>query len=154
MSVTPFRPANETQQNLDDESRAIKIIEREFKCDGIKMSKFLYRVDWAFFRGQDLVAFGEYKKRSVRYPTLLISVAKVIDGRRLASEAGVPFILFVEWPDGLHYLKFTNEKFKAVRGGNSRGQNGDIEPVYLIPSELFVKMKCVEVEVKNVQSNQ
>lgn len=132
-----WRPRNETAADLEHELHAAARIEAWAGATSVKLSESLYHVDWAFFRNEELVAWGEYKRRAQRFPTLLLGVAKWRAGRALAKDTGVPFLLFVEWPDGLHYCDTQEMMFPIKRGGNTRGQNGDIEPTYHIPVELF-----------------
>jgi hypothetical protein len=74
------------------------------------------------------------------YPTLLLSAAKWKTGWDYADMFGVPFILFVEWHEGLFYLKTERSSVKFGVGGNSRGQNGDFEPLVHLNITDFVRV--------------
>lgn len=107
----------------------------------VKLSERLYELDWAFFREESLVGWGEYKYRERRYDTLLLSAAKWMRGLSSASVSGKPFLLFIEWPEGLHWLDATKAEVKDIRlSGNNRGQNGDKEPCVHIDTRLFKKL--------------
>ena len=60
----------------------------------------------------------------------------------MADDFAVPVLLILELPDGIWYWVTDRtpmqEKFKI--GGNSRGQNGDTEPVVYIDANLFKKI--------------
>lgn len=134
-----WRPRNESAADLERENAAKLVIERAWRVTGVKLSETLYGVDWAFGRGGHLQAWGEFKARKQRYPTLLLSYAKWSKGMELWRWSGAPFVLFIEWPDGLWYVR--NPKPTRIEfGGNSRGQNGDIEPVVHIPVDAFVRL--------------
>ena len=135
-----WRPRNESAADLANETQAAALITSNWSVSVVKLSERLYGLDWAFFRDGTLSGWGEYKKRDTRYQTLLLSAAKYISGMQRAQWSGVPFVLFVEWPDGLFWYKCSNEPLPILMSGNSRGQNGDIEPCVHIDSSLFVKV--------------
>ena len=140
-----WRPRNETDADLARERAAGDIIASAWGVTTTKLSEALYGLDWAFFRQDDLVGWGEYKHRSKRYDTLLLSAAKWMSGKFYAEQSGKPFILFVEWPDGLHWLDTTPIKPVIRLGGNHRGQNGDLEPVVHIPTDAFKKFAHMQI---------
>lgn len=138
-----WRPRNETEEDLQNESRVGQLLAEKWECDVYKLSEVLYPVDWAFSRGSTILAYGEFKKRSKKFDTLLLSAAKyyrMLDFARLTSQ---PVLLIIEWPDELGYIDLAKENLdlEAKIGGNSRGQNGDIEPVVYIPCDKFVVVK-------------
>lgn len=132
-----WRPRNETAADRARQDAARAAVERAFHCRAIDLSPSLYEVDWALMRGDDLVAWGEYKNRATRYSTVMLSFAKWERGCGLARAGGVPFIFVVEWPDGLYWARVDGLALKAKSGHNSRGQRGDEEPVVYIDSALF-----------------
>jgi len=134
-----WRPRNETQQDLQREIEAAQKIESAWSVEHLKLGEIAYRLDWAFFRGHKLVGFGEYRWRSKQYKTYYISAAKwmkMCDVQRIMK---VPVCLFVHWDNiGLHYYEVNSDaNFEVVKWGGNRGQNGDIEPVVLIPITEF-----------------
>lgn len=133
-----WRPRNETEADLQFEGAALEKICKAFGCQGIKLSESLYHIDWCFYRGSKVVAFGEYKKRSSKYPTWILSLAKWSKGIEMARTCGVKFLWFIETTDGIFYYQTTGgDKWPVVIAGNSRGQNGDIEPCIEIPHKNF-----------------
>lgn len=137
-----WRPYNETEQDLQNEAAVAEILSKKWGCDVHKLSEKIYPVDWVFSRDMVVVAYGEYKKRSKKYDTTLLSVSKYYRMIDLMNMAKVPVLLIIEWPDGIYYLDFSWEdmNLKAFIGGSSRGQNGDIEPIVYIPSKKFSKI--------------
>lgn len=144
MSASPssWRPRNETAEDLAREHAAKGIVERAWCATATKLSESLYQIDWAFSRGERLMAFGEYKYRRAKYTTLMFSYAKWQRGTQLADSAGVPFLVIVEWSgDGIYYLDHRTVRNPIIQiGGNSRGQNGDIEPVVHLRTDQFIRV--------------
>jgi hypothetical protein len=133
-----WRPRNETPEDLARETNAASIISRSLGVTVHKLSEALYGVDWAFSYNNKVVAFAEFKARKKKYSTLLLSAAKYMDLVRIATSTGLPTFMVVQWDDGLWYYQINKERQLTIEiGGNSRGQNGDIEPVVHIPVEEF-----------------
>lgn len=136
-----WRPRNETQEDLLTEQAAADHIEKAFQCRITKLSETLYHIDWALSREGSVKAFGEFKRRhnSVsRYDTLLLSAAKFRQGVDLGAFYRVPFILFIQWDEGIFFCNCDEVSTRELHiGGNSRGQNGDLEPCVEIPTYLF-----------------
>jgi hypothetical protein len=143
MNNPQWRPRNETEEDLRHETNAALAVANRFGCAVTKLSEALYHIDWVISRDGAITAVAEYKRRKNSvdaYPTLLLSAAKWKKGMDYAELFGVPFILFVEWDEGLYYLKA--ERSSVVRfevGGNSRGQNGDYEPLVHLNIAHFVR---------------
>lgn len=136
-----WRPANETVDDTAREHAAAQRIQTLWGMRCLKLSPALYHIDWSLHRGGKLVAFAEYKFRDVQYESVLLSFAKFEHGCRLAMSAGVGFIFFVEFTHGILWLDATRldrRELLILAGGNTRGQNGDIEPVIHLPIERFV----------------
>ena len=141
LGTQPWRPKNETAADLAAELDAAKIISERWKVEVTKLSPVLYGVDWCLSRDGQVRAFAEFKVRDKRYDTLLLSFAKVHRGLNLAGMGSVRFVVFVRWPDGLYWVDDLNIDPSRLRiGGNSRGQNGDVEPCVHIDSDAFRKI--------------
>mgnify|MGYP006275113101 CR=1 FL=1 len=137
-----WRPHNETQQDLDNETAAAKAIEAVWGCKILKLSPTLYNVDWAFFRDSELMGFGEFKRRSTKTDPVILSYAKFLRGTHLARSAGTVFILVIQFPDGRWYCTIKeDDTFPIMLDGSRRGQNGDMEPCVHIPLNRFKKLK-------------
>lgn len=143
LSMTNWRPRNETEDDLRHETDAAKAVANRFGYTVTKLSEALYHIDWVISKDDKIRAVGEFKRRNNSmnaYPTLLLSAAKWKSGWDYADMFGVPFILFVEWHEGLFYLKTERSSVKFGVGGNSRGQNGDFEPVVHLNIADFVRV--------------
>ena len=134
-----WRPYNETEQDLKNEAAVAEVLSKKWSCDVHKLSEKIYPVDWVFSRNKIVIAYGEYKKRSKKYDTTLLSASKYYRMIDLMNMAKVPMLLIIEWPDGIYYFDLSKETtyLQAFVGGSYRGQNGDIEPVVYIPNEKF-----------------
>lgn len=137
-----WRPRNETEQDLQNEAAVAKFLSDKWECDVHKLSENLYPVDWAFSREGTVVAYGEFKKRSKKFDTALLSAAKYYRMLDLARMTKLSVLLIIEWPKELCYIDLYKEPLdlQVYIGGNSRGQNGDIEPVVYIPCDKFVQV--------------
>jgi len=134
-----WRPYNETKEHLENEDRVAKILSDKWNVDVLKLSPMLYTVDWAFSRNKHVTAYGEFKKLSHKYDTLMISAAKIMKMEQWHEWTRLPVLLIVEWPDGLWYFDISSNKWgtELKIGGSSRGQPGDIEPMVYIPVSKF-----------------
>ena len=142
-NLSQWRPRNETEEDLRHETDAAKAVANKFGYTVTKLSESLYHIDWVISKDSEIRAVGEFKRRNNSmnaYPTLLLSAAKWKTGWDYADMFGVPFILFVEWHEGLFYLKAERSSVKFGVGGNSRGQNGDFEPLVHLNIADFVKI--------------
>jgi hypothetical protein len=150
-----FRQFNESEEDLDRERNAAGIVEKEWGIDIQKLSPFLYQVDWAFFKDKHLVGFAEYKWRSCVYDPFIISYAKWFRGMELAEVADVPFYFIVEWPNGIWYYRNKRSDAHTLPiklGGNSRGQNGDLEPCIQISMNKFKQLRLKNENQQAVQN--
>lgn len=133
-----WRPRNETAEDLSRENEAAEAIAASLGVTVHKLSEALYGVDWAFSYNGKVIAFAEFKARKKKYDTLLLSAAKYMKLIEIATSTGLPTYMVVRWDDGLWYYEInTKQHFPLEIGGNSRGQNGDIEPVVHIPTSEF-----------------
>lgn len=136
-----WRPWNETEQDLLAEQSAAKEVEQAFDCTITKLSEGLYGIDWALSRDGFVKAFGEFKRRNTsikKYETLILSASKFRQGFTLGSFYKVPFIVFIQWDEGLYFCKCDETSIVGLYiAGNARGQNGDIEPCVKISTDSF-----------------
>jgi hypothetical protein len=129
---------NETAQDLEREETARRLIEQYRDKRVIKLSETHYQIDWAVLDPDgSLCCYAEYKFRTRKYPSTLLSAAKYAQGLFLAQPVGVPFRLFVEWPWGVHWVDMPPGLSACLGGRNDRNQSADIEPVVHIDSALF-----------------
>ena len=131
------RPRNETAMNLENERAAALAIERAWDCDVINLHDPEYRLDWALARNGIGFAYAEYKHRgdNFSYRTVYLSASKYSHGIEQATNCNVSFLFFVETTNGgLRFCDLTGHAVpRMIIGGNSRGQDGDIETCMDIP---------------------
>ena len=139
-----MRPLYESASDLSNETRVSSFLKDCWSAEFVKLP-MAYHVDWAITRGPQIKAFAEFKRRKNvkdKYPTFMISLNKWQAGKRLGGELGVPFLIIVEWDDGLYYCDT-----KAVSpiygfgGRTDRGDSQDQEPVVFINTKAFYKVR-------------
>jgi hypothetical protein len=139
-----MRPLYESSKDLSNELRVSNILKNCWDVGFLKLP-MAYHVDWAVVRGTEIKAFAEFKRRhnpKDRYPTFMISLNKFKNGRGLGQEIGVPFLIIVEWNDGLYYCDTEAVARTYGFGGRSdRGDPQDKEPVVFIDTKAFCKVR-------------
>lgn len=137
-----WRPKNETEADLANESAAAAELSSRWGVKVVKLSPFLYTVDWTLVREERVIGFAEFKFRTKKHPKTLLSAAKYWKMQELAKDSGVPVFLIVRWPDDLWAFKIdATQRWVPKLGGSPRGQNGDMEPVVYIPTKKFKRVK-------------
>lgn len=142
--MSSVRPRYETDFDLNNENSAKSLIESRYNCVLHKLP-ISYSSDWVATRDNKIVAVIEYKKRTFsrnKYNTTFIFVDKWMNGKRLAETMGVPFLLFVEWTDGLYWHQAGSApvEFK-ISGRTDRNDPQDIQPSVHIPVTAFREIK-------------
>jgi len=135
------RQWHESESDLLNEQGVAIAISRAWRVIPVKLP-VEFRVDYALFRGEDIKAWAEVKCRRVerqKYPTYIVSLAKVKAGQRLALAHGVPFLLVVQWADATGWVIPTLDDVR-VGGRRDRGESLDIEPMVHIPISSFKRL--------------
>ena len=133
-----MRPRYERPADLTVERKVAAQMERK----GIQLHKLpiSYRLDFAMFKNGKLKGWAEIKARRNnhdRYPTLMISLGKVLAARQLADVSGTRSILLVQYLDGLYWCDFASAFEIRMGGRYDRGDADDVEPVAHFPIEAF-----------------
>lgn len=144
---TPLSPRYETEGDRTKEEGALKIFCLNMNCVYKKVTEIDdYSPDATFWRNDERVAVGEVKVRTCdrsKYKTYLISKAKI--DSVFERWHPMPFLLIVEWTDGIYWLIVTEvskQHWVVEEGGRQdRGDPKDMEPCYLIPIEEFTRLK-------------
>ena len=139
-----MRPRYESEQDLNNEENAKSIIETSYNCV-LRKLPISYNADWVATRNGEVVAVIEYKKRTFnkdKYPTTFIFVDKWMNSLRLAETMAVPFILIIEWTDGIywHHAGTCDVEFK-ISGRTDRNDPQDMQPSVHIPVTAFKSIK-------------
>jgi len=139
-----MRPLYESSKDLSNELRVSKILKDCWEADFVKLT-MAYHVDWAVVRGPEIKAFAEFKRRhnlKDQYPSFMISLNKWMNGKNMGKEVGVPFLIIVEWDDGLYYCDTEAVKPKYGLGGRwDRGDSQDQELCVFIETKAFYKVR-------------
>lgn len=135
------RPIYENEANRQAEKVAAKKIEAWANCELTKMP-YKDHIDWKATRNGELVALIEFKQRTNKrqqYATYMVAHKKWLNGLAMASKYGVPFLLCIQWTDGLHYLvcKDDTPVIVASGGRTDRNDKRDIEQMVYIDTSLF-----------------
>lgn len=137
-----MRPRYETQGDLDNEMNVEGLLADMWGCE-IRKLPVRYTVDWAVIRNDRLKAYAEFKQRrhpSTKYMTFMLSHLKWCEGRKLADEAGVPFLVIVRFEDGLFYHQAKSACEIGWGGRADRGDSQDMETVVYIPCSQFKRI--------------
>lgn len=146
------RPRYETEEDRANE-RIVKDIIKEAHdyCSLEKGSNAHYStIDYFGYHSGDLIGLFEIKCRTFRwgdYPTVMFSAGKWRDGATAAKFLDVPFYIVISTYSGTYQYKQSLEdrrsrKITCEFGGRTDAtrDKGDIEPVMMIPIELFTKI--------------
>ena len=122
----------ESPADLENEQGVASCIEQAFQCQLHKLPKS-YRLDFMATREGDGVAWIEVKCRkhpSTKYPTVMLSLSKVLAARQLESNTDLTAFLVVRFTDCTKYTTFT-EAHSCKWGGRTKNtrDSRDIEPV-------------------------
>lgn len=141
-----MRPLYETQEDLDNEDSIASIIKIKWGLTAIKMPRS-YHLDYALRDGQyNIRAFAEIKTRTtnkLKYSTYLISLAKIMNARRLTEYTGLSSILIVKWLDEVGWINLKTDGKLGFGGRRDRNDWQDQEPVIFLPIEQFKSLKEV-----------
>ena len=135
---------HETPADLQNESAVGRAIEQGFNCVLHKLPKS-YRLDFMATRMDKPVAWIEVKCRkhaSTKYPTLMLSLSKYMEAKRLAANTSVPSYLVVRFTDCIKYCPFdygTDLRWGG-RTKNTRDSR-DIEPVLHFPIDRMENLE-------------
>lgn len=145
------RPAYETEADRIREQKCALRFGIVAKCNMRKLGGQYARLDWlASWPTTGQQAWVEVKCRNARfgeYPSLLLSAAKWTEGVKYAEATGSMFIVLAAYEDGDYAYCYDadhldNHRVRLEYGGRTKAvrDNGDVEPVVHISSNLFWKV--------------
>lgn len=143
MTRQPFRPKNETDQDIDNEDRIATALADAWGLEQVKLSDMLYNVDRCLYHKvtNALHSIVEIKcyNEPLRYHAVL-SIAKHLRLCQLAQAMGVPAYLAIGIKNGPiithRVMNLGHYQRHMIRNGK-RNQNGDLEPGIEIDPEAF-----------------
>lgn len=135
-----MRPIYENAKDLRSEKNLISHVSDCWNVVSCKLP-MSYKIDYAMYRmdtgtsasaSENLVGFAEVKCRTHKFgtfPTYIISLAKVMEARRLAIETDTKSLLIVSWTDKIGFLDFFSHHQIRHGGRADRNDWQDQEPV-------------------------
>lgn len=113
------RPFYETHGDLQNEKQVVDYLATQWDMIAFKLP-IRYNLDFAFFRGNTLVALAEIKCRtfeSTKYPTCMICATKRMHAIQLSQTLGVPALLIYRFTDSIKYIDFGQIQDEVKLGG-------------------------------------
>ena len=126
-----MRPMYENANDLRSEKNLISYVSDCWNVASYKLP-MSYKIDYVMYRNESPVGFAEVKVRTHTFgtfPTYIISLAKVMEARRLARETNTKSILIVSWTDRTGYLDFFSHHQIRHGGRSDRNDWQDQEPM-------------------------
>ena len=131
-----MRPKYETDHDIANE----RLVADALQNIGVEVYKLpvQYRLDWLLRRDGQPIGFAEVKARKCdlnTYPSVMISLSKVIHAKMLSEATGLPCHLILLYRDALAKLDFASD-FTVNPGGRSdRGDPQDQDVCAYYPVE-------------------
>ena len=145
-----MRPKYETDHDIKNE----RLVADALENIGVEVYKLpvQYRLDWLLRRDNQPIGFAEVKARKCdlnTYPSVMISLSKVMHARLLTEATGLPAYLILLYRDALARLDFASE-FTVNPGGRAdRNDPQDLDVCAYYPRErLQVISHNTTVDVK------
>lgn len=131
-----MRPKYETDYDIKNE----RLVADALENIGVEVYKLpvQYRLDWLLRRGGQPIGFAEVKARKCdmnNYPTVMISLSKVIHARMLTEATGLPCYLILLYRDGLARLDFASDFTVNPGGRTDRNDPQDLDVCAYYPIE-------------------
>jgi hypothetical protein len=115
------RPIYENSATLSDEAKAKTAIENQWHCTLSKLPRS-YHMDWMATRNNRGVGFVEYKRRhnaALKYPTIFISLLKLMAAQKLYSATGLQTTWVIEWEDMFGHVSLNAHPDEIKMGGRA-----------------------------------
>ena len=131
-----MRPKYETDHDIKN----ARLVADALQNIGVEVYKLpvQYRLDWLLRRDGQPIGFAEVKARNCdlnTYPSVMISLSKVIHAKMLSEATGLPCHLILLYRDALAKLDFASD-FTVNPGGRSdRGDPQDQDVCAYYPVE-------------------
>ena len=126
-----MRTLYETVDDLRSEKNVIGYVSQCWNVVSFKLP-MSYKIDYVMYRNGSPLGFAEVKVRTHTFgtfPTYIISLAKVMEARRLGRETNTTPILIVSWTDKVGYLDFFSHHQIKQGGRSDRNDWQDQEPM-------------------------
>jgi Holliday junction resolvase-like predicted endonuclease len=130
----------ETQADRNNEQRVADLLaEKGYTLVKLPLQ---YKLDFAIIEDEldKVVGFAELKARTVemnKYPTAMISLAKVVKAHDISSCTNLPSYFIVLYKDALVRINFASEFSVNIGGRSDRGDPQDRDVCAYYPIEGF-----------------
>ena len=130
----------ETQADRNNEQRVAELLaEKGYTLVKLPLQ---YKLDFAIIEDEldKVVGFAELKARTVemnKYPTAMISLAKVVKAHDISSCTNLPSYFIVLYKDALVRINFASEFSVNIGGRSDRGDPQDRDVCAYYPIEGF-----------------
>jgi len=135
-----MRPVYETNEDREKEASVWKYLTNKYDCS-YSLAPSLSQVDGFLYKADgSLAAIVEIKNRrnkKNKYPTYMLSARKWKAGIKISNHYEVPFILVVNFTDGVYFTKLTEKVSFGVGGRYDRNDSMDVEECVYIPMDKF-----------------
>ena len=143
-----MRPAYETDAHRERERQVIDAVKQKWRCDAEKLPKNLV-LDYVLLRNGTPMAFAELKSKSHKSLAevrdlggYLCDLTKIERATNFQRISGLPFVLVVEFKDGVYAAVIKDLASlmpfdMRVRGRTDRGDWQDVSPPVLIDVARF-----------------
>ena len=133
------RPVYETDEDRQREREIAAKVAKAWSGEMVKLTR-MYPIDYIFVHKGICTAWVEIKSRTTvknNYPTYYIDIDKIMFGRQMSKETGLPFLVVVAWADQTCFLEITKNYPIRFAGRVDRDDWHDKCPVYEIPINEF-----------------
>lgn len=138
-----MRKIYQTPEDKLRQNRVAEYISEAWDCDFVAAEDLSYVDGKIIDRDGQVSALVEIKTRrnaSTKYPTYMLSAYKWRNALQLANTHRVPFMLVVEFTDGIFATKMRSDYPTAAGGRLDRNDPMDIEDCIFIPMGDFRKI--------------
>lgn len=132
------RPKYETAADLTNEQHVVGVMDG--LGYGLEKLPIQYRLDFAIFKDGDCLGFAEVKTRTFemnKYPTVMISLSKVVAAKAITETTGLPCYLIVKYTDVIARLDFASSHQLRMGGRADRGDPQDRDICAFYPITRF-----------------
>ena len=134
----------ENKEDYDNEQRMADMLAEKWKCRMLRQKK-LSQFDFIAYRDNKPLAFLEFRKRNQKfndYPTMIVSMTKLVAWHSSRAITGLPCFFVVEWKDAIGYTDLENfvifGEFKiSAKTHNRRNNYDDQEIISVLSTEHF-----------------
>ena len=134
----------ENKEDYNNEQRMADMLAEKWKCQMLRQKK-LSQFDFIAYRDSKPLAFLEFRKRNQNfndYPTMIVSMTKLVAWHSSKAITGLPCFFVVEWKDDIGYTDLENfvifGEFKiSAKTHNRRNNFDDQEIISVLSTEHF-----------------